>query len=454
MEKVVAIVGRPNVGKSTLFNRIIGKRVAIVHHESGVTRDRNYSEAEWTAKRFFLIDTGGFVPDSEEEFNRQIREQIRVAIEESDKIIFVVDGEGGMHPIDAEITKILRKYSEGKQIFLAVNKVDNAKRTLNKNEFFSLGLGEPYEISGLSGRNVAELLDDIVKDINESEEKEDNRIKFAIIGRPNAGKSSIVNALLKQERNIVTNIPGTTRDSIDSVLRYHGESIVLIDTAGLRRKSKIKRKESLDFFSTVRTYRSIERCDVAILVVDATLMLEEMSKVSDIRLAPFRLDKQDIKIIEDITEYKKGMLIVVNKWDLIEKETGTAAVFERKIKEHLKSFDFLKIIFISALTKQRIHRVIEEAKSIYDERSKTVKTSELNEKIIGEIRRIPPQAVRGREVKINYITQVKASPPVFSFFLNEPSLLTANYKKFLERKIREHFGFEGVPIGMNFKKKN
>ena len=454
MEKVVAIVGRPNVGKSTLFNRIIGKRIAIVHHESGVTRDRNYGEAEWTGKKFFLIDTGGFVPDSDDQFNKHIREQVKIAIEEADKVIFVVDGENGLHPVDKEIANNLRKHSGGKQIFLAANKIDSNKREIFKNEFFSLGLGEPYAVSALSGKLVAELLDDITKDFSEGEEPKDERIKFAIIGRPNAGKSSIVNAILKEDRNIVTDVPGTTRDSIDSELKFHGETLVLIDTAGLRRKSKAKRSETLEFFSTVRTYKSLEKCDVAILVIDATVVMEGMGNVSDLKHSTFKLDRQDARIIEDVLSYKKGLLIVINKWDLIEKDSKTSVIIENKITEHLKSYKFLKFIFISALTKQRIHKVIEEAKAVYDERAKKIKTSELNEVMLDEIRRMPPQATRGKEIKINYITQLKSSPPVFGFFTNEPDLIAEHYKRYLEKKLREHFGFAGVPMSLVFKKKN
>lgn len=456
MEKVVAIVGRPNVGKSTLFNRIIGKRVAIVHPVAGVTRDRNYGEAEWTGRKFFLIDTGGFVPDSDFEFNRHIREQIIIALGEADKVIFVLDGKGGIHPVDREIANILRKNLKGKEIIVVANKVDNTSRELDAVDFFSLGLGEPYCVSALSGKNVAEVLDHVVKDfpMADEEEKADDRIKFAIVGRPNAGKSSIVNALLKEERNIVTNIPGTTRDSIDSVVKYHGEDIVLIDTAGLRKKSKIKKEESLEFFSTVRTFKAIQRCDVALLVLDATLLYENFENVSDLKLAIFKLDKQDIRIIEDIMKFKKGVLLVINKWDLIEKDTNTAKLIEQKISEHLRSFNFLKFIFISALTKQRIHRVMDDAMTVYNERKKQIKTSELNEKILDEIKRKPHQSMRGREVKFNYITQLRAAPPVFAFFVNDPKLVSENYKKFLDKKMREHFGYSGVPMELVFKKKN
>lgn len=454
MEKVVAIVGRPNVGKSTLFNRIIGKRIAIVHPESGVTRDRNYGEAEWTGKKFFLIDTGGFVPDSDDQFNKHIREQVRIAIEEADKVIFTVDGEKGLHPVDEEIANNLRKHSKGKEIFLVVNKIDTNKRDVLKNEFYKLGLGNPYAISALSGKLVAELLDDIIKGFDENNETPDDRIKFAIIGKPNAGKSSIVNALLKEDRNIVTNIPGTTRDSIDSVIKYHGESLVLIDTAGLRKKSKATRSESVEFFSAIRTYKAIEKCDVAILVIDASDIMTGMGDVSDLKHSSFKLDKQDIRIIDDVLKYKKGLLIAVNKWDLIEKDSKTSTIFKTKIAEHLKSNKALKFIFISALTKQRIHKVIEEAKVVYEERRKMIKTSVLNDVLLEEIKRMPPQAVRGKDIKINYITQLKASHPIFGFFVNEPTMITENYKRYLEKKIREHFGFEGVPISIVFKKKN
>jgi len=454
MRNIVAIVGRPNVGKSTLFNRIAGKRIAIVHQTSGVTRDRNYEEAEWTGKKFFLIDTGGFIPGSDEKFDKAIREQIMIAVEEADKILFTVDTLNGIHPFDKEITKLLRKHSGDKEVILVANKVDNNEKDINSLDFYSLGLGDPVMISALSGRNVGDLLDILTKDFVTSGEKEDTRIKFAIIGRPNTGKSSIVNAILNEDRNIVTDIPGTTRDSIDSVIKYYGEDIVLIDTAGLRRKSKIRKSEALDFFSSVRTYKAIQRCDVAVLVIDAMLLIETMSKSSDIQLAVFKLDKLDVSIIEDVIKFKKGLLIVLNKWDLIDKDTKTAKIFEQKITEHLKSYTFLKFIFISALTKQRIHKVIEEAKIIYDERKKIIKTSVLNEVLLNEIKRTPPASVSGRDTKINYIIQVKSAPPVFAFFVNEPKLLKDNYKRFLEKRIREHFGFQGVPIGMVFKKKN
>ncbi|HRA99743.1 MAG TPA: ribosome biogenesis GTPase Der [Ignavibacteria bacterium] len=453
MENVVAIVGRPNVGKSTLFNRLVGKKTAIVHEQSGVTRDRNYGEVEWTGKKFFLIDTGGYVPHSEEQFEKAIRAQVQLAIDEADEILFVVDAKNGLHPVDKVLADMLRKHTETKKIILVANKIDIVERTSNALEFYSLGLGEPFAMSAINGFNSGDLLDIITADFPlAGEEKEDNVIKFAIIGKPNAGKSSIANALLDEERNIVTDIPGTTRDTIDSNMKYYGDDVLLIDTAGLRKKTKVK--ESIEFYSTIRAYKAIERCNVAILVIDATLLIEELDKSSDMKLATFKLDKQDVKILEEVVRRRKGLLIVINKWDLVEKDANTAKIVEQKITEHLKSFTYLKFVFISALTKQRIHKVLEEAVSIYKERAKKVKTSELNEALLNDIRATPPQSLRGKEIKISYITQIKGSPPVFIFFVNDPEGINDNYKRFLEKKLREHFGFKGIPIDIAFRKKN
>lgn len=453
MDEIVAIIGRPNVGKSTLFNRLVGGQTAIVHPTSGVTRDRKYGEVEWTGKKFFLIDTGGFVPNSEEKFEKAIRTQVKHAIEESNKILFVVDAKNGIHPIDKEIANMLRKYSDKKQIILIANKIDTIEKEPGMLDFYSLGLGEPFALSAINGRNSGDLLDEITKEIPlyEDEEK-DNRIKFAIIGKPNVGKSSIANAILNEERNIVTDIPGTTRDTVDSTIKYFGDEIILIDTAGLRRKSKVK--ESIEFYSTVRTYKAIERCNVAILILDASELLAELSKSSDIKLATFKLDHQDTRIIEDVVKFKKGLLIVINKWDLVEKDSNTAKIVQQKITEHLRSYTFLKFIFISALTKQRIHKVLDEAKAVYDERSKKIKTSDLNETIQNDIKITPPPSLHGKEIKINYITQLRSSPPVFAFFVNDIAGITDNYKRFLEKKLREKFGYKGVPIELVFKKKN
>jgi GTP-binding protein len=468
-EKVVAIVGRPNVGKSTLFNRLTGKRSAIVHETPGVTRDRNYGEVEWNGKKFFLIDTGGYIPDSKDTFEAAIREQVKISIEEADIILFVVDGQSGLTPLDEEIADILRKEKNKKSdkseksVILTFNKADAPQHEINKSDFYRLGMGEPVEVSAITGRKSGDLLDRIVYDLRGGEAaeeippsstKESEICKIAIIGRPNVGKSSVVNAITQSTRNIVTDIPGTTRDSIDTIVKYHGKDILLIDTAGLRKKSKIKRAESLEYYSAIRTHRSLERCDVAIIVIDAVTILTKLKKSSDYRMATFKLDKEDAIIISEAAKLKKGILIAINKWDLIEKENNTLKLFESKIKEHLKSYNFLQFIFISAQTKQRISKVIEEAVNIYQERQKEIKTSELNAKLINLIKNSPPVSKSRREVKINYITQLKSSPPVFGFFTNLPSEIEENYKRFLEDRIREYFGFRGVPITLVFKKKN
>ncbi len=318
MEYVTAIVGRPNVGKSTLFNRLVGGQPAIVHPTSGVTRDRNYGEVEWTGKKFFLIDTGGFVPDSQERFEKAIRQQVQLAIEEADTILFVVDSKTGIHPSDSVIAEMLRKSAEGKRIILVANKVDTVDKESSMFEFYSLGLGDPFPLSAINGFNSGDLLDLITKDIPEDDSgKQDHIIKFAIIGKPNAGKSSIANALLNEERNIVTEIPGTTRDTIDSTLKYHGEDIILIDTAGLRKKSKVR--ESIEFYSTIRTYKAIERCNVALLVIDAAELLEQAETSTDLKSSVFKFDKQDTKIIEEVMRLKKGLLIVSTSGTLLKK---------------------------------------------------------------------------------------------------------------------------------------
>lgn len=460
--KIVAIIGRPNVGKSTLFNRLIGKRLAIVHDSPGVTRDRNYGETEWNGKKFFLIDTGGYVPNSKDKFEAAIREQVQISIDEADIILFVVDAQTGLTPLDFEIASILRKELskqkyEGKKLFLIANKVDSHNFEMNIPDFYKLGLGEPIDVSAMVGRKSGDLLDLITEFIPE-ETKDDNekdRIpKFAIIGRPNVGKSSLTNALTQTNRNIVTDIPGTTRDSIDSTIKYYGRDIVLIDTAGLRRKARIHKAENLEFYSAIRTQRSIEKCDVAIMVIDAATIVTKLNESSDIKSAVFKLDKEDVNIIEEAAEMKKGILIVINKWDLVTKDSETASLFEAKVKEHLKTFDYLPFLFISALTKQRISRVLEDAMKVYEERKKEIKTSELNARLLKVIETSPPFSRFRREIKINYITQLKASPPVFGFFANNPSDIEENYKRFLEGKMREFFGYEGVPLTLVFKKKN
>lgn len=435
-KNIVAIVGRPNVGKSTLFNRIIGERDAIVDPKSGVTRDRHYGQAEWNGKKFTVIDTGGYVPDSDDVFESAIREQVQIAIDEADVIVFVVDAITGVTPIDIEIAKILRQTK--KKVILAVNKIDNDKLELYSSQFYELGLGEPFSISALHGRKVGDFLDEVVKDLPEKvEETEEgkNRIKVAVVGQPNVGKSSFVNAILGENRIIVTDIPGTTRDSIDMTFRYNDTEFVLIDTAGLRRRSKIK--ESIEFYSAIRALKSVERCDVAVVMLDATCGLE----------------RQDLRIIGEAADLKKGIIIAVNKWDLIEKDSNTALEYEHALKERLKVFDYVPILFISAKTKQRIFKVLDLAKIVYDERNKKIKTSELNKVLFPIVKETPPPAVSGKEIKIKYVTQVKTAPPVFAFFANFPDDIPEHYKRFLENKIREHFGFIGVPVTIVFKKK-
>lgn len=432
---LVAIVGRPSVGKSTLFNRIIGQRSAIVHDVPGVTRDRHYADADWAGRTFSIVDTGGYIPSSEEVIDAAIREQAEVAIEEADVVMFVVDGETGLMPADVEIANVLRK--AGKKVLLIVNKIDSEKREPALGEFFKLGLGDPISASALLGRKIGDLLDVVTADFQPGETRDtDPRLKIAIIGKPNVGKSSLVNAMLQQERNIVTDIPGTTRDPIDSTLKYHGEEIILIDTAGLRRKSRIK--ESVEFFSTVRTLKSVERCDVAVVILDAQQGLEH----------------QDLRIIETVVEHKRAVVIAVNKWDLIEKDATTARSLEKALKEKLRIYDFIPIIFISALVKQRIYKVIELAKMVNAEQNKRIATSELNERLRTDIELFPPRSRSGKEIKVNYITQVNSKPPVFAFFCNEPNLIDDNYRRYLENKIRGHFVFSGVPVVLSFKRKN
>jgi GTP-binding protein len=435
MPHVVAIIGRPNVGKSTLFNRIVGERTAIVDDEPGVTRDRHYGLADWAGKVFTLIDTGGFVPASDDVFEKAIREQAEIAIDEASAIVFVVDATAGITPLDAELAAILR--TSRKRIVLVVNKVDNDKRELDAAQFFALGLGEPVTLSALGGRKIGDFLDVVTAGFGDAdaEDAADSRLKIAVVGKPNVGKSSLVNALLGQPRSIVTEVPGTTRDAIDSVLRYKGEDIVVIDTAGLRRKSRVT--ENIEFYSTLRSLKSIDRCDVAVLVVDVH----------------GGMDRQDLRIAEWIAERGRGMLLAANKWDLVEKDDKTALILEKRIHAMLRIYDYAPVVFISALERQRIHKVIDLARQVHAEQTKRIATNKLNTTLLPAIAMTPPASVRGKEIKINYITQVKTRPPVFAIFSNEPKLIEDRYKRFLERKLREAFGFVGVPISLIFRTK-
>jgi GTP-binding protein len=436
MKHILAIVGRPNVGKSTLFNRLVGARDAIVHDEPGVTRDRHYGTAEWAGKSFTLIDTGGFVPDSDDVFEQAIREQAQIAISEASAVIFVVDAQTGVTLLDAEIANILRKSK--KQIHLVVNKIDNLDREIDSAPFFKLGLGEPFSIGALGGRNIGDLLD-IVTDrlpAADPDEVADPRLKLAIVGKPNVGKSSLVNALIGKKRNIVTPIPGTTRDAIDSILHYEGEDIVLIDTAGLRRKSRVK--ESVEFYSTLRSLKSIDRCDVAILLVDAES----------------GVDKQDLRIMEIVAERHCGIVLAANKWDSVEKNDQTAKAYEKALRDLLRIYDYVPIVFVSALKKQRIYKAIDIAKTVFAEQNKRISTNKLNTVMLKVMKETPPSSSSGKEIKLNYVTQVKTNPPAFAFFANEPKLVQDKYKRFLERKLRENFGYIGVPLSLYFRKKN
>jgi len=435
-EPIVVIVGRPNVGKSTLFNRLTKSTTSIVDDVSGVTRDRIYGDVEWNGKHFRLIDTGGYVPDSEDTFESAIREQVEIALEEADAVLFVVDGRTGLTPFDKEIASMIRKSS--KPQYLLVNKSDTTELGVYKNEFYELGFEHIFDISALNGRNLGDFLDDLQNHLEFPDEKapRDTRFRLSIIGRPNVGKSSLTNSLLGYDRSIVTNIPGTTRDSIDSVLKYYGEEIVLVDTAGLRKKSRIK--ENIEFFANVRTYRALWDSDVAILLIDAEIGVEN----------------QDQKIIQEAVRRRKGLIIAINKWDLIEKDTNTARKFEAAVKEKVGMADYIPIITISALTKQRIFKLIDLAKKIHEERKKKIPTNQLNDILLPLIAATPPPATpTGKEVKIKYITQVGEHYPIFLFFANEHKFIPEHYRRFLERLIRENFGFEGVPMTISFKEK-
>jgi GTP-binding protein len=434
-ENIVAIIGRPNVGKSTLFNRLVGSREAIVYDTPGVTRDRKYGQAEWSGKILTLIDTGGYVPRSEDVFEKAIREQAQIAIEEADSIVFVVDGLEGLTPFDKEISHILRKSK--KPVHVIVNKIDSAKLEANQSEFYELGLGDPISLSALGGRKIGDFLDILIDDFHDEGEAQtaETRLRIAIIGRPNVGKSSLVNALLGKKRQVVTEIPGTTRDPADSILKYQGQELIIVDTAGLRKRRQVT--ESIEFYSTIRTLKSIDRSDVAVVLVDAKA----------------GVDKQDIQIIESTLERHRSCVIAVNKWDLVEKDTNTSRKYEIAIQERLGVYDFIPVIFISALTNQRITKVIDKAIEVDNEQNRRIDTSLLNETILPEIERYPPKSSSPKEIKIKFASQVKTDPPMFVFFCNEPKLVQEAYRRFLDNKLREHFGFSGVPFTIVFKKK-
>lgn len=436
MLPTVSIVGRPNVGKSTLFNRLIGERQAIVHDEYGVTRDRHYGESFWNGRDFMVIDTGGYLPDEMNVVAKGIREQVYKAIEESDVVLFVVDVESGINMLDKAVAQLLRE--QDKPVLVVVNKSDNEHRKMEAMEFYELGLDELFPISAISGTGTGELLDRVVEMLPVAAQngKEQREPRIAFVGRPNVGKSSLMNALLKSDRCIVTEIPGTTRDSINSRLHYNGRDYILTDTAGLRKRAKVK--ENIEFFSTVRTDRSIRDCDVVVLILDAMQ----------------GFDQQDKRILHEAERYNKGIVIALNKWDLVpEKDSNLLKEFEQYIYDRIRTSTYIPIVSISALKRQRIERVIDVSEMVIQERKKKISTPVMNDFVKKILKERPLPMKRGKQLKIQYAVQVKQNPPVFKFFMNNPQELPPNYRRYIENKIREEFGFTGVPVTMVFRQK-
>lgn len=435
MSNIVAIVGRPNVGKSTLFNRLTESRKAIVDEVSGVTRDRQYGHSDWNGKKFSVIDTGGYVMGGDDEFEEEIRKQVQLAIEEADVILFLVDAKDGLTPMDEDVADMLRRCT--KKVLLVVNKVDTPQRATEINDFYALGLGELYPIAGISGSGTGDLLDAVVADFDEGQDDTtDGLPRIAVVGRPNVGKSSFINTITNQQRNIVTPIAGTTRDSIYTRYNLFGFDFNFVDTAGLRKKQKVS--ENLEFYSVLRSVRAIENADVCILMIDASQGLEQ----------------QDLNIFSLIQRNNKGIVIVVNKWDLIEKETNTHKEFEQLIRERIAPFNDVPIVFTSVLTKQRIFKVLEAAKQVYLNRSQRISTASLNDQLLPIVKeQNPPPSVKGKWVKIKYITQLPTPYPQFVFFCNLPQYIRDPYKRYVENRMRELWDFSGVPITIYFRAK-
>jgi len=435
MANIVAIVGRPNVGKSTLYNRLVEKRDAIMDDQSGVTRDRHYGYAEWIGKYFTVIDTGGYVEGSEDVFEGPIRKQVKTALKEATVILFMVDVYEGLTGLDQEFAKVVRELN--KPVLVVANKADTTERSMMTGEFYALGLGEIFAVSSATGGGTGELLDELVKHFPDEgiENPEAGIPRIAIIGRPNAGKSSFLNTLIGEERSIVTDVAGTTRDAINTRYKMFGKDFILTDTAGIRKKAKVK--EDVEFYSVLRSIQALQDSDVCIVMLDAERGFEA----------------QDISIVALAHRYKKGLVIMVNKWDLIAKDSKTSEVFTKNILERLGPMDYIPIIFASVVEKQRIFQVIEMAMKVYENKTKKIPTSKLNEKLLPDIVRTPPPSIKGKFINIKYITQIPGHAPSFAFFCNLPQYIKESYERFLENRLREHFDFTGVPIKILFKKK-
>jgi GTP-binding protein len=433
---VVAVVGRPNVGKSTFFNRVLGERIAIVEDRPGVTRDRNYARTEWNAREFYLVDTGGMVENSDEPMDRLIRDQVLTAIAEADVLVLMVDGRAGPHPLDYAVAEHLRRAA--KPNVLLVNKMDNlgAPTATGHHDFWDLGLGEPHPVSSLSGKGSGDVLDLVVEHLPDIEGEEEEALRVAVIGRPNVGKSSYVNRLLGEERLVVSDVAGTTRDAIDTPMRYQGQKLVFVDTAGLRRQAKID--EGVEFYSSLRTERAIERADVCLLLLDAT--------------EPIAV--QDLKIAEKAWDAGKGLIIVCNKWDLVEKETMTAPRYEKEIRERAPYLQWVPILFTSTLTGQRVHRALELIVEVQEQRHRRISTHEVNEVMRALTMRTKPPASHGRPVKFLYGTQVAVAPPTFILWANDPEGVPESYERYLMKGFREAWGFQGSPLVIRLRRRD
>lgn len=436
MSNIVAIVGRPNVGKSTLFNRMVESRQAITDATAGVTRDRHYGKCEWGGVEFSVIDTGGYVTNSDDIFEGEIRKQVHLAIDEADVILFLTDVQNGITDLDGDVAELLRR--SGKPVVVGVNKVDNSERAYMAGEFYALGLGEIYSISAINGSGTGDLLDAIVSNFDKNKPVEDTSKvlpNIAVVGRPNAGKSSFINALLDEDRNIVTNIAGTTRDSVNTVYNKFGYEFNIVDTAGLRKKNKVE--ENLEFYSVMRAIRAIENSDVCLLIIDATLGLES----------------QDLSIFSLIVKNRKGVVILINKWDLVEKNSDTLENYANAIRAKLAPFNDVPVLFISALTKQRVYKAVETAMLVYKNRKQKIPTAKLNEVMLAAVQNFPPPSVKGKYVRIKYVTQLPTPSPQFAFFCNLPQYIRDPYRRYLENKMRENFDLQGVPVQIYFREK-